>query len=564
MLGSVAIGILAAFVIQAVRWLQGRAGSIPLGVPVWVLIGTALAIGLHFFVRRKRELPEDYHGLSDMVIHIHQSTSPDAPLRWLARAVVSGFLAVFSGCVGVEGAGMETAYGAFLRFRPRSARWFEQRRRTDASNTIAAGLAAAFGAPFAAILAPIEFGIGGRTISSVICAFSAFLASRFLSGLLGLPKFEVAGSLYDVSVTSWQAWLALGLTAIAGGLGGVVLGLFVDYFGRSLRAVAISLGGDGWRRIALGSILLAAIFAIYAPTSLVSHTTLQDLFWGRIALADSGILFFSKAFAFALVLSAFGTAGIFWPLLTLGGLFGFVFSQGVLHFIFPELGSFAPLAALAGGAAFWGSLLGAPVTGAVLACEITDSYKFLLPCLVAGLLAREVAHRMGAHTLFERDLRVRGFWLSEGRLTSILASLKVADAMVTDFECADEHEPVAQARERLLRAAHPFLPVIRSDGSYTGLLTIDMVYEGLAGRAEAGGSPLDQLLEVKDLLYRSGFRTSQVRKDDPLTVTSGLFHDVPCVPVVGDDGKMQGLLYTQNVRMVYEREVARRSLRTPV
>ena len=41
---------------------------------------------------------------------------------------------------------------------------------------------------------------------------------------------------------------------------------------------------------------------------------------------------------------------------------------------------------LAGGAAFWGVLLGAPVTGAVLAYELTQNIKIV--CCRAGWPAR--------------------------------------------------------------------------------------------------------------------------------------------------------------------------------
>ncbi|MDR3608548.1 MAG: chloride channel protein [Oligoflexia bacterium] len=564
MLGPIVTGILSAVVAQAVLWLQMRMqdGNSLAGVPAYAgaLIGTAIALFFCFAFRRRRDLSSDYHGISDMLIHIHQSASPDVPSRWLGRSAISAFFSIFSGNVGSEGPAMELVYGAFLRFRPRSARWFEQRRRTEASSTLAAGIAASFGAPFAAILAPIELGTGGRAISSAVCALSAYLSSRFLIAFFSLHKFEVAGSFYEVSLAGAKEWIALVLTAVVCGFCGIVLAGFIDYFGKSLRkAVGHSSGQTGWARIALGGGLLVAVFAIYPPAARLPYGVLEDLFWGRVSLGDSGILFFSKALSFAIILGAFGTAGAFWPIFALGGLFGFVFSQGVLHGFFPDLAAFAPLAALAGASAFWGSMLGAPVTGAVLACELTDSMKFLFPCLVAGLIARELAQRLGARTLFERDLGARGLRLSEGRLESILATLKVSDAMVVDFECSREEEPVAEARQKLLRATHPFLPVVRADGTYSGLLTIDMVHESVAEGAH-GQSSLAKLLEVKDLLYRSGFRTPQVEQDDPLTVTIGLFHDIPCVPVVGKDGKVQGLLYGQNVRLIYDREVSRRSL----
>jgi hypothetical protein len=73
-------------------------------------------------------------------------------------------------------------------------------------------------------------------------------------------------------------------------------------------------------------------------------------------------------------------------------------------------------------------------------------------------------------------------------------------------------------------------------------------------------SPLNNLLGAKDLLYRSGFKTKTLKANDRLSSTTGIFEEVPCVPVLTDDGRVQGLLFVHNVRLAYDREVGRRSL----
>jgi hypothetical protein len=40
-----------------------------------------------------------------------------------------------------------------------------------------------------------------------------------------------------------------------------------------------------------------------------------------------------------------------------------------------------------------------------------------------------------------------------------------------------------------------------------------------------------------------------------------MFQDIPCVPVLNSDGQVEGLLFVHHVRLAYEREMARRSLR---
>src|SRR6185437_2602269 len=102
-------------------------------------------------------------------------------------------LTLCGGIAGPEGAAVEISHALAMKLRARSARWFEQRRRTDAAMTLSAAVTAAFRAPFGGILLPIELGIGGRTLSSVISALTALLFSNFLARHFGIERFDIAG-----------------------------------------------------------------------------------------------------------------------------------------------------------------------------------------------------------------------------------------------------------------------------------------------------------------------------------------------------------------------------------
>jgi hypothetical protein len=71
---------------------------------------------------------------------------------------------------------------------------------------------------------------------------------------------------------------------------------------------------------------------------------------------------------------------------------------------------------------------------------------------------------------------------------------------------------------------------------------------------------LARLIEAKDLLYRSGKKTPHVKTSDALPAVMALLEDFPCLPVVGDGGRVLGLLFVHNVRLAYERQVARSAL----
>ena len=82
----------------------------------------------------------------------------------------------------------------------------------------------------------------------------------------------------------------------------------------------------------------------------------------------------------ALTLSSFGTVGVFWPLLSLGGFLGFCID----HWVLQEIPGFAATAGMLGGAALWGVVLGAPLTGALCLAVATR---------IPGSIPNEMARR---------------------------------------------------------------------------------------------------------------------------------------------------------------------------
>lgn len=561
MLGAVLVGLLSAIIVAVpalLHFLDPSGYRFLSWYSPGFLIGIALvAILLQRLVVDRYPGPKSYNGLADIFIHIHAPSTPDSPLRWVVRGLISFLLVLFGGNIGSEGAAVEWTHAFAMKSRSRLSRWFEQRRRTDAATTLSAAIAASFGAPFAGVLLPVELGVGGRTISSAVSAITAFLAMRYFASFLPLRGFDLGGALYGFGFMDWKEWIGIIVIGIGAGVFGALLIRFIRYSEESL----LDLFKDrNWMRILFGGILLFVVATLYRGGYAPSWSLLEQLLWLRRPPSDASILFFSKALLLTLILSSFGSIGVFWPVFALGGFLGF----GINHWILQDVAGFSAAAGLAGGAAFWGAVLGAPVAGALLSFELTQNLQILLPCFIASIIAKEVAQRISSVALVDRDLEARGLTLVQGRSAKILDSLLISDAMVTDFETVQEHESVSELRSTLLRSRYPFLPVVKGQGVYAGLLTIDMVQE--AWRTEksvVSNSPLANLLEVKDLLYRSGFKTETVKVGDRLSTATDLLNDYPCIPVLGEGGKIQGMLFVHNVRLAYDREVARRSLMPP-
>lgn len=551
MIAPVVTGLLAAAVVTIPGMVFGRVPSV--SSPVLVLGVATLAMMIQRFVVDRRSGSRTYDGLADLFIHIHSPSSPDSGLRWFLRGLISLLFSICGGIVGPEGAAVEFSHSLAIRSRARASRWFEQRRRTDASMSLAAGISAAFGAPFTAVLLPIELGMGGRYVSTVVSALTAFLAGRYLLSIGSLHSLDLSGSLYGFRFVDWRAWLG---AAVIGAAAGVMAALLVRFFRYAQESLLDLFQTQTWMRVLAAGVLLFLVILTFRSMHEPSITLLEQVLWGQRGLPAVGLLFATGVLSLAVVLAGFGTVGVFWPLFALGGFFGFGFSQAFL----PGVAGFAAVAGLSGAAAFWGAMLGTPLSGAVLAYELTQNVNVLLPCLLAGMIAREVRRRLRTPALIDKDLEARGMTLVEGRSTSVLEAVAVRDAMVTDHEIVHEHEPVSEIYPRLLKSRYPFLPVVNSQNIYTGLLTIDMVQDAWQSQSATSNSPLNKLLEAKDLLYRAGTSSPTVKASDRLSATAGIFESIPCAPVLSDDGRVVGLLFSYSIRLAYDQEVVRRSL----
>jgi H+/Cl- antiporter ClcA len=557
MLGEITVGLIAGalvFLPELILKHIPHAGMMLFQAPMLILGVSVIAVLLQRFLLDRREGSRNYDGLADLMIHIHSPATPDSSARWSVRGVISLLLNLCGGIAGPEGAAVEVGHAFAMNIRARSARWFEQRRRTDASMTLAAAVAAAFRAPFAGVLLPIELGIGGRALSSVIAALSAFIFGNFLIRYFGCEHFDVGGVLEGFHFTGWRSWASpVVLGSIIGVLGAGLI-RFMRYGQDSLLDLFQT---QAWMRILAAGIVIFLIALIYSPSHGQAWMILEDVFRARKSFTEVVLNISCLVLILTMVIAGFGTLGILWPLFALGGMIGFAFDSWVWH----ALPGFSVVIGFAGAAAVWGAVLGAPITAAVLAFELTQNLNLVLPCLIAGVVAKEVRALLKTPPLFEKDLQSRGLPLVGGRSATILEYLSVREAMVTDHELVHEHEPVTELYTRLMRSPYAFLPVVNSQGIYLGLLTADMIQEAWLRQSTSGmNSPLSRLVGAKDLIYKTRSKVASVRAGDRLSASVGVFNDMPCVPVVTEDQRVVGLLFVYNVRLAYDREVARRSL----
>jgi CIC family chloride channel protein len=315
-------------------------------------------------------------------------------------------------------------------------------------------------------------------------------------------------------------------------------------------------------RVLAGGVLLSLVTLVHNPGHLPGSLITEHALWGHGGVQETGLLIATQVLILAAVVSGFGSIGLFWPTLAIGCLSGYE-----IHALWSGHAGGSPLAialTLIGGTSVWSAVFGTPLAAAVAAFEFGRNPDVLIPCYAGGLVALRIRRWLKTPALFDKDLEARGLALLDGKSLKVMESLYVRDAMVTDHETVHEQEAVTDLYSKILNSRYPFLPVVNSRGEYVGLLTIDMVQEAYeaAGASKGAGErvSLGKLLEAKDILYRTRGSIPVVRSTERLSATAGMFDGTPSVPVVGEDGRVIGLLFAYMVRVAYDREVARRSL----
>ncbi len=284
----------------------------------------------------------------------------------------------------------------------RLGRLSRQNRRRMASVGVAAGIAAAFNAPIAAVTFTLEEVIGDldqTMLSGVIVA--AAIAAVVERTILGThPVLEVLRT-YSLTSASSLLWYA-----VLGGLSALVSVVFTDSL-LGLRAWFKRLERiPKWIHPAMGggvTGVLAVIGLLWLHSGGVvggGYATLGKALIGSLPLKVLLGLCVLKMLATVFSYSSGGVGGIFAPALfigaTLGGAVGYI-DVAVFHHPVEEIGSFA----VVGMGAVFAGIIRAPMTSVLIIFEMTGGYGLVLPLMVANMSAYALARRWRSTPIYE-------------------------------------------------------------------------------------------------------------------------------------------------------------------
>ncbi|MCQ4190345.1 H(+)/Cl(-) exchange transporter ClcA [Methylocystis suflitae] len=338
------------------------------------------------------------HASGSGIPHVEAVLRGDAapsPFILLPVKFVGGWLAIGSGlALGREGPSVQMGAvlghlfgGAFRRDWPDC--------RVLLAAGAGAGLATAFNAPMAGavfVLEELVQKFEHRIAIAALAASSTAIAVAHL--ILGdAPDFHLPPLAYpapEIGLLFFILGIVCGAVAIAYNKAVLATLAAVDLVrGLPAETCAAAIGAA------------AGVLAWFGPECVGGGDNLtQNALLGAPALFVLPFLFQLRFWFGALSYSAGTPGGLFAPLLTLGAQLGLLFGAGC-GLAFPDLPIQPEAFAVVGVAAFFTGVVRAPLTGLVLATEMTGSALLLLPMLAACFTAMLIPTLMSDAPLYD-------------------------------------------------------------------------------------------------------------------------------------------------------------------
>jgi len=265
----------------------------------------------------------------------------------------------------------------------------------------AAGLACAFNAPFAGIIFVIEemhehFKFTFYSVAAImIGAGSADFVVRALIGSDPVIRMTVFESPPLASL-----WFFILLGVIFSGVGFLYnrgLLFFLNYFKGSKR-IPLMLTG-------LLAALVIAVTGIFYPQLIGGgYDLIEEVLGDSFFIYQLLLIFAARLFLSIFSYSTGAPGGIFAPIITLGLILGMIFGTLSAHF-YPEIIQQPGVFAVAGMAGIFAATVRAPLTGLVLAVEMTSNYELILPLIITTVSAAVFTTMMGNRPIYASLLK---------------------------------------------------------------------------------------------------------------------------------------------------------------
>ncbi|MBC6957019.1 MAG: chloride channel protein [Chloroflexi bacterium] len=408
------------------------------------------------------------HGIPEAMEAVLTNRSRIAPIVALFKPLSAAIAIGTGGPFGAEGPIIQTG-GAFGSIIGQIIRVTAAERKVLLGCGAAAGMAATFSTPIAAVIMAIElllFEFRARSFIPLVIAST--LATTVHYGLVG------RGALFDVNPVNFGIPSSLPFYIVFG----LICGVFAVGFSKILYWVEdqferLPLDPMWWP--ALGGLALG-IIGFFMPRVLgVGYDTISAILNNELPLAILlGVIIF-KSLALYLTLGSGTSGGLLAPTLMVGAALGASFAL-VANQLFPGLNLSPGAFALVGMAAVFGAASRAIFTFIIFAFEITRDYNAILPLMLVCVIADLIALKLMRNSIMTEKLARRGLHIRQDYEADVMQQVTVAEVMDPKPSCVASTVPLVELADRIASGAPDVsrrqgIAVLDEQGLLTGIVT---------------------------------------------------------------------------------------------
>ena len=391
----------------------------------------------------------------------------------------------------------------------------------------AAGMAAIFAAPVAAVLLAVELLLfEWKPRSFIPVALAAAVAGALRTSILG------AGPIFPITphaALTDSALVIACLVGIAAGLASGALTTLVYFFEDLFEKLPIH-----WMWWPILGGLAIGIGGLIDPRVLgVGYDIIHQLLRGELLGTAVLSLLVIKAVIWSVALGSGTSGGVLAPLLIMGGALGAYLSQWIPY-------GDAGLWALIGMSAIMGGTMRSPLTSMVFVLELTHDIKVLPGLLLACILADVVTVLLLRRSILTEKVARRGHHLLREYTVDPFEIMRVGEVMDKEPVTIPAATTVAEFSARIASgdpqvARRQGTPVVDAKGALLGILTRSDIVRALEKNPQGDLT----VLEAGSSNLIVAF------PDEPLkdAVARMLRHDIGRLIVVSRDNQRQLLGY---------------------
>ncbi len=466
------------------------------------------------------------HGIPEAMEAILVNRSRISPNVALFKPLSAAIAIGTGGPFGAEGPIIQTG-GALGSLVGQFFHVTAAERKVLLSCGAAAGMAATFSTPIAAVILAIElllFEFKARSFIPLVIAST--LATTVHFGLMGRgPMFEV-GQLDFGIPTALPFYVILGL----------LCGVFATLFSNALYQVEdlferLPLDPMWWP--ALGGLALG-IIGLFVPRVLgVGYANITAILNNEFTVTVLLTIIVFKSLALFLTLGSGTSGGLLAPTFMVGAALGALFALAV-NAVFPGANLSPGACALVGMAAVFGAASRATFTFIIFAFELTRDYNAILPLMLVCVIADLIALRFMRNSIMTEKLARRGLRIQQEYEADIMQQVSVAEVMDASPPRLPSNMPLTELADRIARG-DPLVtrrhgtPIVDEEGRLVGIITQGDVLRALEREDSAAltileaGTP-DPLVTYPDelmhdaigkMLHNDIGRLPVVRRDRP-------------------------------------------------